>query len=111
MRVPGEITPEKLAIVRHADDIWIKELRRSGQYEKVWQAYAALLPIKTVGVKGDERSYEAAISLRAVISEGRHDGRLGGASLRSAARSLQQDPQLRGRDQSSVLRHQHQAPS
>lgn len=69
VRVPGEITPEKLAIVRAADDIWIKELRRSGQYEHVWQAYAALLPIKTVGVKGDERSYEAAISLRAVISE------------------------------------------
>ena len=69
VRVPGEITEEKLTIVRQADDIWIKELHRSGQYEHVWQAYAALLPIKTVGVKGDERSYEAAISLRAVISE------------------------------------------
>jgi len=69
VRVPGEITPEKLTIVRQADAIWIKELRRSGQYDKVWQAYAALLPIKTVGVKGDERSYEAAVSLRAVISE------------------------------------------
>jgi GMP synthase (glutamine-hydrolysing) len=69
VRVPGEITDEKLRIVRQADAIWINELRRSGQYEKVWQAYAALLPIKTVGVKGDERSYEAAISLRAVISE------------------------------------------
>jgi GMP synthase (glutamine-hydrolysing) len=69
VRVPGEITEEKLTIVRAADDIWIKELRRSGQYDKVWQAYAALLPIKTVGVKGDERSYEAAICLRAVISE------------------------------------------
>jgi GMP synthase (glutamine-hydrolysing) len=69
VRVPGEITEEKLTIVRAADDIWIKELRRSGQYEHVWQAYAALLPIKTVGVKGDERSYEAAICLRAVVSE------------------------------------------
>jgi GMP synthase (glutamine-hydrolysing) len=69
VRVPGEITAEKLTIVRAADDIWINELRRSGQYEKVWQAYAALLPVKTVGVKGDERSYEAAISLRAVVSE------------------------------------------
>ena len=69
VRVPGEITPEKLTICRHADDIWIKELRRSGQYDRVWQAYAALLPVKTVGVKGDERSYEAAISLRAVVSE------------------------------------------
>jgi len=69
VRVPGEITEEKLTICRAADDIWIKELRRSGQYERVWQAYAALLPVKTVGVKGDERSYEAAISLRAVVSE------------------------------------------
>ncbi len=69
VRVPGEITEEKLTITRHADDIFINELRRSGQYEKVWQAYAALLPVKTVGVKGDERSYEAAISLRAVVSE------------------------------------------
>lgn len=69
VRVPGEITEEKLTIVRAADDIWIKELRRSGQYDNVWQAYAALLPIKTVGVKGDERSYEAAICLRAVVSE------------------------------------------
>lgn len=69
VRVPGEITEEKLTIVRHADDIWIKELRHTGEYDRVWQAYAALLPIKTVGVKGDERSYEAAIALRAVISE------------------------------------------
>ena len=69
VRVPGEITEDKLAICRAADDIWIKELRRSGQYDNVWQAYAAMLPVKTVGVKGDERSYEAAISLRAVISE------------------------------------------
>lgn len=69
VRVPGDITEEKLAICRAADDIWIKELRRSGQYERVWQAYAALLPVKTVGVKGDERSYEQAISLRAVVSE------------------------------------------
>jgi GMP synthase (glutamine-hydrolysing) len=69
VRVPGAITEEKLAITRHADDIWIKELRRSGQYDRVWQAYAALLPVKTVGVKGDERSYEQAVSLRAVVSE------------------------------------------
>jgi GMP synthase (glutamine-hydrolysing) len=69
VRIPGEITEERLEICRAADDIWIKELRSSGNYEKVWQAYACLLPVKTVGVKGDERSYEAAISLRAVVSE------------------------------------------
>ncbi len=69
VRVPGEITVEKLDITREADAVFIGELRRSGWYERVWQAYAALLPVKTVGVKGDERSYEQAISLRAVISE------------------------------------------
>jgi GMP synthase (glutamine-hydrolysing) len=47
----------------------MEELRKYGWYEKTWQAYAALLPVKTVGVKGDERSYEQAISLRAVVSE------------------------------------------
>ncbi len=69
VRVPGEITEEKLAITREADALFINELRRSGWYERVWQAYAALLPVKTVGVKGDERSYEQAVSLRAVVSE------------------------------------------
>lgn len=69
VRVPGELTPERLETAREADAIFIHELRRSGWYERVWQAYAALLPVKTVGVKGDERSYEQAISLRAVISE------------------------------------------
>lgn len=69
VRIPGEITPERVAITQQADAIFIGELRRSGWYEQVWQAYAALLPVRTVGVKGDERSYEQAISLRAVISE------------------------------------------
>ncbi|WP_050026649.1 glutamine-hydrolyzing GMP synthase [Verrucomicrobium sp. BvORR034] len=69
VRVPGEVTEERLEICRNADAIFIEELRRSGWYEKTWQAYAALLPVKTVGVKGDERSYEQAISLRAVVSE------------------------------------------
>lgn len=69
VRIPGEITPERVAITQQADAIFIAELRRSGWYEHVWQAYAALLPVKTVGVKGDERSYEQAIALRAVVSE------------------------------------------
>ncbi len=69
VRIPGEITPERVAITQKADAIFIGELHRSGWYEHVWQAYAALLPVLTVGVKGDERSYEQAISLRAVISE------------------------------------------
>ena len=68
VRVIGEITPQRLDVARAADAIFIGELRRSGWYDKVWQAGAVLLPVKTVGVKGDERTYEEAVSLRAVTS-------------------------------------------
>ncbi|MEM6910047.1 MAG: glutamine-hydrolyzing GMP synthase [Verrucomicrobiota bacterium] len=69
VRCPGEVTQHKLDIIRECDAIFIGWLQESGWYEKTWQAYAALVPVKTVGVKGDERSYEWAISLRAVVSE------------------------------------------
>jgi GMP synthase (glutamine-hydrolysing) len=69
VRCPGEVTEEKLDIIRKADKIYIDLLRQKHWYDSVWQAYAALIPTKTVGVKGDERSYEYALSLRAVTSE------------------------------------------
>ncbi len=69
VRCPGDITKEKLDIIRDCDAIFIQELKESGWYNKTWQAYAGLIPVKTVGVKGDERSYEFATNLRAVISE------------------------------------------
>ena len=69
VRCPGDITDKKLRIIRECDHIFITRLKDHGWYDKVWQAYAGLIPVKTVGVKGDERSYEWAISLRAVISE------------------------------------------
>lgn len=69
VRCPGEVTEEKLRIVREADAIFIGTLRQRHWYDSVWQAYAAVIPTKTVGVKGDERSYEYALSLRAVTSE------------------------------------------
>ena len=69
VRCPGEVTEEKLRIIREADAIFIRQLKNRAWYENVWQAYAALVPVRTVGVKGDERSYEWAISLRAVTSE------------------------------------------
>lgn len=69
VRCPGVITPERLHIIRECDAIFIGKLKEHGWYDRVWQAYAGLIPVKTVGVKGDERSYEWAISLRAVISE------------------------------------------
>lgn len=69
VRCPGAITEDKLRIIRESDAIFITRLKDHGWYDKVWQAYAALIPVKTVGVKGDERSYEFAVSLRAVVSE------------------------------------------
>ncbi|MDZ7263835.1 MAG: glutamine-hydrolyzing GMP synthase [candidate division KSB1 bacterium] len=69
VRILGAITPERLAIVRHADQIFIEELHRSEWYQRVWQAFAVLLPVQTVGVMGDERTYESVIALRAVTSE------------------------------------------
>ena len=69
VRCPGDLTKEKLDIIRDCDAIFIQELKDNGWYDKTWQAYAGLIPVKTVGVKGDERSYEFATNLRAVISE------------------------------------------
>ena len=69
VRCPGEVTEDRLRIIQECDAIFISLLRQNDWYEKVWQAYAALVPVKTVGVKGDERSYEFAVSLRAVVSE------------------------------------------
>jgi GMP synthase (glutamine-hydrolysing) len=68
IRVPGAITKEKLDILRLADEIYIEEIRRTGQYDDIWQAFAVLLPVKTVGVMGDFRTYEYVVGLRAVTS-------------------------------------------
>lgn len=69
VRCPGVVTKERLDIIRECDAIFIGNLKKYGWYDKVWQAYAGLLPVKTVGVKGDERSYEWATNLRAIVSE------------------------------------------
>ena len=69
IRIVGKITPEKIKILQEADYIFIEELKKYKLYSKIWQAYAALLPIKTVGVMGDARTYEYTCLLRAVISK------------------------------------------
>ncbi|HEX5281033.1 MAG TPA: glutamine-hydrolyzing GMP synthase, partial [Micropepsaceae bacterium] len=68
IRIPGEVTSEKLAILRQADVIFLDEIRRAGLYDEIWQAFAVLLPVKTVGVMGDDRTYEFVCALRAVTS-------------------------------------------
>jgi GMP synthase (glutamine-hydrolysing) len=68
IRIPGAITRDKLDILRLADEIYIEEIRRAGLYDNIWQAFAVLLPVKTVGVMGDGRTYDFVIGLRAVTS-------------------------------------------
>jgi GMP synthase (glutamine-hydrolysing) len=68
IRILGEITPQKVAILQEADQIYISILREEGLYDKIWQAGAILLPVQSVGVMGDERTYEQTIALRAVNS-------------------------------------------
>jgi GMP synthase (glutamine-hydrolysing) len=68
IRILGEITPRKIKLVQEADFIFISELRKNGYYDKVWQALVALLPVKSVGVMGDARTYENMVVLRAVTS-------------------------------------------
>jgi len=68
IRILGEITPEKVDLLQQADFIFIKNLKSEGYYDKIWQAGAILLPIKSVGVMGDERTYEQVVALRAVNS-------------------------------------------
>jgi len=68
IRILGKITKERIKILQEADSILMQELKKSGYYQKTWQAFAALFPIKAVGVKGDARTYEHIISIRAVNS-------------------------------------------
>jgi len=68
IRIPGEISRDKLEILRAADAIYLDEIRKSGLYDEIWQAFAVLLPVRSVGVMGDGRSYDYVCALRAVTS-------------------------------------------
>jgi GMP synthase (glutamine-hydrolysing) len=68
IRCPGPITSERLDILRRADAVYLDEIRKSGLYDAIWQAFAVLLPVQTVGVMGDARTYDFVCALRAVTS-------------------------------------------
>src|SRR5690349_15189489 len=68
IRIPGEVTKERCDILRKADAIYLEEIRNAGLYDAIWQAFAVLLPVKTVGVMGDYRTYDSVCALRAVTS-------------------------------------------
>jgi GMP synthase (glutamine-hydrolysing) len=68
IRVLGEVTRERLDVLREVDAIYLQEIRAAGLYERIWQAFAVLLPVRAVGVMGDARTYESVVALRAVTS-------------------------------------------
>ena len=68
IRIPGEVTADKVAVLQKADAIWLEEIRKAGLYDAIWQAFAVLLPVRTVGVMGDARTYDEVCALRAVTS-------------------------------------------
>ena len=69
IRVIGEVTPERVRILQDADMVVMEEVRAAGLYRKLWQSFAVLLPVKTVGVQGDQRTYQNTVAVRAVTSE------------------------------------------
>ena len=68
IRIPGEVTREKADLLRRVDTVFLEEIHNAGLYDAIWQAFAVLLPVRTVGVMGDGRSYDQACALRAVTS-------------------------------------------
>jgi GMP synthase (glutamine-hydrolysing) len=68
VRVLGEVTAERLTVLREVDAIYLDEIRSAGLYDDIWQAFAVFLPVRSVGVMGDSRTYENAVALRAVTS-------------------------------------------
>ena len=68
IRIPGEVTKERCDILRKADAVYLEEIRKAGLYDAIWQAFAVLLPVRTVGVMGDGRTYDSVCALRAVTS-------------------------------------------
>ena len=69
VRILGEVTPERIALLQEADDIVVTEIKRAGLYNKIWQSFAVLLPVMSVGVMGDQRTYAYTCAIRAVNSE------------------------------------------
>jgi GMP synthase (glutamine-hydrolysing) len=69
VRILGEVTPDRVALLQEADDIVVKEIKAAGLYQQIWQSFAVLLPVKSVGVMGDQRTYAYTCAIRAVHSE------------------------------------------
>ena len=109
VRVVGEIKPKHLRVLREADAIFIEELFESGWYHKLWQAFCVFLPVRSVGVMGDERTYENVISLRAVTSSDAMTADWAQSARQAFEESFESNHQRSQRSQPSGLRYQLQA--
>ena len=89
IRIIGEVTAERLDTLREADWIVIDEIKAANLYRSLWQSFAILTPVRSVGVMGDGRTYANVVAIRAVTSRGRHDGRLGEAPVRRPGQDQQ----------------------
>ena len=109
IRIPGEVTEERLAILRQADAIYLDEIRKAGLYDAIWQAFAVLLPVRTVGVMGDARTYDYVCALARGDLDRRHDGRLLRFLARVSGRDRDAHHQRGEGHQPRRLRHHLQA--
>ena len=109
IRIVGDVTPANLDILRRADHIYIEEIRAAGLYDDIWQAFAVLLPIRSVGVQGDFRTYDQVIALRAVTSRDGMTADWYRVSARGARAHLQPDRQRGERRQPRGVRRELQA--
>ena len=110
IRVPGEVTEEKLAILRRADAIYLDEIRKAGLYDTIWQAFAVLLPVRTVGVMGDARTYDYRLRAPRRHLDRRHDRRLLRLLARLPRPRRAAHHQRGARHQPRGLRHHLEAP-
>ena len=105
IRILGEVTPERVAVLQEADRIYMDALKEWGLYDKVWQAGTILLPVKSVGVMGDERTYESLCRAAGGNLHRRHDCRLGAPPLRLPRPCFERHHQPRARHQPRRVRH------
>ena len=106
VRIIGTITPERVEILQQADAVVVEEIKRAGLYREIWQSFAVLPAVRTVGVMGDDRTYAYPIVLRAGDLRRRDDGRLGADPVRRARAHLEPDHQRGpGREPGRVRHH------
>ncbi len=110
VRILGEVTPERVALLQEADDIVVSEIKAAGLYSKIWQSFAVLLPVMSVGVMGDQRTYAYTAAVRAVHSEDGMTADWTPLPSRRAEAHLQPHRQRSPRHQPRRLRHHVQAP-